>query len=149
FARNDVLTSECKVWKRIASFVRKNTAEESVKKKKMTEAEWEALANDVRVGSQSLAEVINTPILRTVTGSMIALGDLASRIEKCGNRIALAPAKDHIGDKMLQRQAALVLDDKNLERFGYSSLKQMVTDLAKLAKRDSEHCASTGRDWRV
>lgn len=145
FARNDVLSS-CKLFKRISATVRSTAVKESTKKKRLSAAEWEALANDVRVGDSGLADVFSTPMIKLVTGSMISFADLSSRIEKFRNRVAVAEADDHMADRLMQRGVALVIDAETISRFGYSSLKAFCAGVAKLARKAADKAEPS--DWK-
>lgn len=144
FARNDVVSS-CKVFKKIAAKVRSTTVDRSVKKAKLTDSEWESLANSVRVGTKPLAEVMEAKLLRTSNGTMFSLSDLGSKIERANQRIAVAKAKDMVADRILQRGIALVLDEETLSRFGYASLKEFKSDIAKKAEKEANKIS----DWKV
>lgn len=146
FARNDILSS-CPIYKRICATVRKTAVKDSVKKKRLTGPEWEAVANDVRIGQTELGEVFSTPLVKLVTGSMISLADLGSRIAKHHDRIAVSTPDDHMGDRIMQRGVALVLDRETVDRFGYGSLKELCAGLSKLAAKAADGLKG-GRDWQ-
>lgn len=145
FARNDIQSS-CKIFKRITSAIRKTAVTDSVKKKRLTNNEWEALANEVRVGDSDLAEVLSTPMIKLVTGSMISFADLSSRIEKFRNRVAVADADDHMADRLMQRGVALVIDAETISRFGYPSLKAFCAGIVKLARKAVDQADPS--DWK-
>lgn len=143
FARNDVASS-CKVFKRISAKIRQTSVKDSVKKKRLNNAEWEALANDVRIGDSSVLEVFSTPLIKLVTGGMVSFADLRTRIGKFHNRIAVTPAKDHMGDRVMQRGVALVIDQETIERFGYGSLKEFCAGISKRVRKAAEEVKG---DW--
>lgn len=147
FARNDIVSS-CPIYKRIAATVRKTAVKDSVKKKRLTGSEWEAVANDVRIGETNIIDVFSTPLIKLVSGSMVSFADLGSRISKHHGRIAAAAPDDHMGDRIMQRGVALVLDQETVERFGYGSLKELCSGIAKLASKASETLQRNG-DWQT
>lgn len=139
------ISSSCKAFKKITAKVRATTVDKTVRKTKLNDSEWEALANSVRVGMKPIAEVIDVKLLRNSSGAMFSLGDLASKIERSNDRIAVAKARDMVADRILQRGIALVLDEETLSRFGYGSLKEFKTDIAKKAEREADKI----QDWKV
>ncbi|MGY3581781.1 hypothetical protein ACVIGB_000148 [Bradyrhizobium sp. USDA 4341] len=144
FARNDVV-SACKVFKKISAKVRSTSVEKSVKKTKLNDNEWESIANAVRVGSKSLAEILDLKLLRNSSGAMFSLADLGAKLGRASDRIAVAKAKDMVADRLLQRGIALVLDEEVLSKFGYGSLKEFKTDIAKKAGKEAKRI----HDWKV
>jgi hypothetical protein len=145
FARNDILSS-CPMFKNITATVRKTAVKDSVKKKRLTGAEWEAVANEVRVGDTDLSEVFSTPLVKLVTGSMLSFADLASRIGKHHGRVAVGKPDEHMADRIMQRGVALVIDRETVERFGYGSLKEFCAGIAKLTQKAEE--AMSHRNWQ-
>lgn len=139
------ISSSCKAFKKITAKVRSTTVDKTVRKTKLNDSEWEALANSVRVGTKPIAEVIDVKLLRNSSGTMFSLGDLASKLERANGRIAVAKARDMVADRILQRGIALVLDEETLARFGYGSLKEFKADIAKKADKE----ANKIHDWKI
>jgi hypothetical protein len=144
-ARNDV-TSSCKIYKRVCATIRKNSLQDSAKKKRLTNNEWEALATDVRVGGTAMSQVFSTPLVKLASGGMVSFSELRTRLGKYHDRIAVAPAKDLMADRLAQRGVALVVDEETISRFGYASLKEFCSGVAKLARKAARDF-SVAREW--
>jgi hypothetical protein len=139
------IASSCKVFKKITAKVRATTVDKTVRKSKLNDAEWEALANSIRVGTKPLAEIMDAKLLRNSNGAMFSLADLGSKLDRANDRIAIAKAKDMVADRILQRGVALVLDQEVLAKFGYGSLREFKTDIAKKAGREAKRI----HDWKI
>jgi hypothetical protein len=117
FARNDVQSS-CPVFKRVQSYIRKQTGEATAKKTKLTDAERDVLARDFVTGSLGSATTLDLRILTDVQGRAWPLSKLLRVTYDFQGRIFVAARGDKLAESAQMRGFAFTIDEGTLERFG-------------------------------
>lgn len=123
FARNDVLQAKCGVWKRLSKYLRNQTAENTKRKPRLTDAERENLAWRLRHGELDVRDYSEVKLFTDTTGRHWPLKRF-SRVEK----FTVAPEKgSRIAERVHQRGLAFVLCPSTLERFECESTEEFVS----------------------
>ena len=131
FARTDILTAECAVWKRIRASVKPYVGA-ITRKKSITESERETLGRAALRGELSLSELLNAKLLMTVFGKNISLGDIVG-----WETVTLAETEaDYVkGEKLANLKVAVVLRPTTLTRFGVDTIEELWSSLHKVLNR--------------
>lgn len=122
FARNDILLSECQVWKRIRRELDKMCGK-LIKKKSLYEYERDAIAHRFARGEISYAEIASIGLVKDVSGNKRSLRDLAAAEKLC-----LAPdEKDWtIGERVMNQKLAFVINSQTLHRFNVETPQELL-----------------------
>lgn len=133
FARNDILLSECQVWKRIRRELDKMCGK-LTKKKTLYDFERDAIAHRFARGEIPYAEVSSIGLVKDVSGNKRSLRELANAEKLC-----VAPdQKDWtIGERVMNQKLAFVLNSQTLHRFNVETPQELV-NLLKLRTNISD-----------
>lgn len=140
-ARNDLLTSECPVWKRVVKSLSKLSRDHQSEARKT----GGALTEDMRTsmahralyedGNDALEILAKTPLFTLTNGKHIRLEALFST-----GFVASAPNNDPSADLLIQRKQAMIVNTATLYRFGAHSVNGLVTSLKNAVRRHSDAC---------
>lgn len=120
FARNDILISECLVWKRIRRCLDKLTGN-LIKKKTLHGYERDALVMRLVRCELSIREVQHIGLITDVSGKYRTLRELMKASKIC----VVPDQKDWtIGERVLNQGLAFVIHPQTLHRFGVDTLKE-------------------------
>lgn len=133
FARNDILLSECQVWKRIRRELDKMCGK-LTKKKTLYDFERDAIAHRFARGEIPYAEVSSIGLVKDVSGNKRSLRELANAEKLC-----LAPdQKDWtIGERVMNQKLAFVVNSQTLHRFNVETPQELL-ELLKLRTNISD-----------
>jgi hypothetical protein len=130
FARNDIMLSSCKVWKKIRPVIDHRATEENKKKKVLTDHERQRLADQIVSGDLSAEDACDLPVLTDVNGRHWSLKKM--NFYQYNWKITVAPAGDRRGDMLHQQKVAFVFSQETLDRFGVKSLKGLVAIIGEM-----------------
>lgn len=140
-ARNDILQSQCAVWKRIRPFLQKKSDESRVRtREKLTEAQAKNLAMRLLSGEGTWPELRGERLLKKVGGQSFTLTQLAYLSQGWrGNAsfVMLAPPHTRSACEAIARLGnVIVLPPEIGVRFGVSSARELQQALAAVLLRD-------------
>lgn len=127
-ARNEIMEQNCAVWARVSRAIGKQaaalktTAEASGT---LTAAMRKSLAAEA-ITPEGAFGLIEKPLFTLTNGRHVKLEALVQK-----GVVAVAPTRDPVADRLLQRKAALVLDTATLERFGVEDLEGLRARLTR------------------
>lgn len=130
FARNDVLASECSLWKKITKKMKEIMGIETAKKNVLNDAEREAILNDVICKDTFIGEVFTKGLLVDISGKKVSFKALtdAKRISFSTGNYKLKKVEERVHDSKM----ALVLAESNLQKFYVQTPIQFVETFNKL-----------------
>lgn len=115
FARNDILTSKCDVWKRIRAKLDRDIGNLSKKSRTLSGFEMQALADRFAKGQLSFSEICKVNLLEDVSGKRRSLNELSKASKLC-----IVP--DHkdwaVGERVMNQKLAFVLRGSAIHQFG-------------------------------
>lgn len=134
-ARNDMLVTDCPVWKRVNKTLKalaRKHGNEARRGTNMNESMRAALALQGINGSErdDLDTLCNTPIFTLSNGRHIKLSTLVG-----ANHIAVAQNKDPTADVLMQRKQALAINEQTLHRFRAENGKELEKALRRAFER--------------
>lgn len=146
FARNDVLASECSLWKKITKKMKEIMGIETSKKNVLTDAEREAILDDVLMHETLLGEVINKGLLIDISGKKISFKTLidAKRITFSTGNYKLKKVEERINDHKL----AIVLAENNLSKFYVKTPTEFVQKVKELIQFNNEQADILAAPYR-
>jgi hypothetical protein len=125
FARNDILVSKCKVWKRIEAKFR-GIADDVIKNKPLNESGRARMATRLLAGDLSTDEIRYAKIITATTGRQYSLNQLRFS-GRYSDKVSVAPRGDMWGDRAMKQGLAFVVAEETLDRFGVTSLRDLWT----------------------
>lgn len=132
-ARNDIILTDCKVWKKIRPFLQ-NESDKRIKdkKRKMLRSEIDNIAMRFVAGEIAPSDVKSVQFITDINGKAYTI---ESFLRKASNKpIITGPKDSQVLDRVNQEGLALVLADETLERFGASTPKELGEKFNKMAK---------------
>lgn len=134
FARNDILTSKCEIWKEIEKVIDKKLNEKikkSIKKNSdLTDEEISVYSKKLITGELSYWNARKVKIFVDIKGKKYSL------LQVLKNEVIAISSKDSLlGDKVYERNYAFVLDNIILENFGFKTLNTLIDSLLDYIKR--------------
>lgn len=123
-ARNDIILTDCKVWKKIKPFLQ-NESDKRIKdtRRKLTNAEVDNLAMRFVAGEVAPDDVKSVPFITDVSGRTYTV---ESFIRKAASLpIITGPKDSQVMDRVNQRGMAFVVADETLARFGVASPSEL------------------------
>jgi len=140
-ARNDILRAECPIWKRLAKLCQDeaNRLHGRSKTKRYTDSDRAYLAQQTI--DPSFAKNFEKPLFTLADGRHRTLRQI---MDPCvyGERIPMTVAErgNGMAEKMLRDRTTLVLAQTTLERFGVSTVTDLITVLSsRLSQAGAEH----------
>ncbi|MDP9310868.1 MAG: ATP-binding protein [Chloroflexota bacterium] len=130
-ARNDVIESSCKVWRRITKVLNEHVRRNATQSPKMTEDVRQNMAQRWRFGEIDYSEMYALKLFTDTQGAHHTLERLSN-----ANVVVVAPKGDRVAETVHRRKIAFVLADVTLTRFGISTLEQLFSLLRELVTRD-------------
>lgn len=131
FARNDVLVSECSLWKKISKKLKEIMGVETSKRTVLTAAEREAFANDLVSNESTLYEVFTKPILTDISGKKFSIKALLTQ-----KKIAVSTGNHRlkkIEERIHDQKAAFVISQESCTALLCSSASQLLAKIEALA----------------
>ena len=132
FARNDVMVSECPIWKEVTKFVRSQAEREIARKPTMNNDERQRIADMMRTGESQDRDLLKKKVFTDVLGRQWSLAQLHNnhRNYPC---YTSAHQGDRRGDRLHQQRLAFVFANVTLERFGCTgarALMKLIRDMS-------------------
>lgn len=146
FARNDVLASECVLWKKITKKMREIMGIETAKKNILTDAEREAILEDVICRETLLGEIFQKGLLVDISGKKISFKALcdAKRLTFSTGNQKLKKIEERISDSKL----AVVLSESNLQKFYVDTPEQFIAVINELMVFNNEEVTIMAEPYR-
>lgn len=127
FARNDILTHTCAVWRRIRENIRDISGNKVAKKASLTDSERQFLADQVTAAHDGMSwetwsTISRAMIVPTAAGRNASINQLME-----ATVVALVPsAYKRLGDRLHRTKAFFGLTDDTLTRFGCSDVASLL-----------------------
>lgn len=134
FARNDILVSECQIWKQVTKELRSRGEKKAKKAVTLTDEGRALTIQQLITDELNINDFAKIKVFRDAMGKYYNLGGLA----KTGKPLTVAPKDKHpMADHIQQSGLAIVLSPKVLDWFEVDNLKQVI-DCLKAATQVSE-----------
>lgn len=136
FARNDVLVSECKVWKKISKKLNEFVGLEVQKKTTLSDSERIAIVNGIISGKFPLCKYMNKGLLLDVTSKKPTFTALMK-----AERIAISTGNyqtRNVEEKIHDQGLAFVLDNSMLDRFMVNSAEEFVEKINEMIQMNND-----------
>lgn len=146
FARNDVLVSECSLWKKITKKMKEIMGIETSKKNVLTDAEREAILDDIVCNEMLLGEAVNKGLLVDISGKKLSFKTIieAKFITFSTGQYQLKKVEERINDTKL----AIVLAESNLQKFYVQTPEQFVATINDLIDFNNEQVDLIAEQYR-
>ena len=146
FARNDVLASECSLWKKITKKMKEIMGIETSKKNVLTDAEREAILDNVLMNQTFIGEIINKGLLIDISGKKISFKSLidAKRITFSTGNYKFKKVEERINDHKL----AIVLAENNLSKFYVKTPTEFVQKVKELIQFNNDQADILAAPYR-
>lgn len=128
FARNDV-QSDCEVFKRIKTELRKHADKETSGKRKLSDTEKQHLAHRLVAGDLGWDEATSAALFTDVEGRHFSLDALVNKLWRNSQTLVSARRGDRVAIKVQQQTLATALSTETLERFDASDLGALLASL--------------------
>lgn len=129
FARNDILVSECALWKKIQKKMKEIMGFETAKRNILTDAEIGAIIEGIVCDEILLHEIITKGLLLDVSGKKISMKTLLNATKISFSTREFENRK--IQEKINSSKMALVLDVTNIDKFYVENAEEFVTTIQK------------------
>lgn len=131
FARNDILLSECEVWKRVSAKVKAYAKQFEAKKPTQNDAWRDLSMSRLLAGSfdsiDELDEMLRDgKVFTDYSGKHMSLTGLRNAMEKAGNLVMVPSDYSLKADKVHQGKLAVVLSPKTIERAKHMPLADII-----------------------
>lgn len=135
FARNDVLVSECTLWKKITKKMREIMGIETEKKNVLTDSEREAILDSVISCEILLGEVIQKGLIVDVSGKKLSFKTIinAKRISFSTGIHRFKKVEELVNDRKL----AIVLSESNLQKFYVKTPEEFIEKINMLIRNNN------------
>lgn len=138
FARNDILVSQCQVWKRLTSIIKAYSGSENGKSTVKNEAWREMMCaklagEDFESGAELSSFLDNVAILTDITGKHYSFGKLIKVVDQMSCKVIMESddaTKKGMEDKLHATSLAVVIAQKSLDRFRLRYTLENVIDIA-------------------
>lgn len=130
FARNDLLVAQCEVWKRITAKLKQYAAKHQEKRPKQDEPYRVMMLDRILSGAFDDAQefmdaLTDAKVVTDYSGKHFSFESLCNRVEKLGRLVALE-AHSHTADRVHQKQLALVVSPKFMDRAQGAPMKAIL-----------------------
>lgn len=137
FARNDVLVSECKVWKKISNKLNDLMGIEVEKKTLLSDSERIAIVDSLISGKNYISKYMTKGLLTDVTSKKPTFNSLL-KVERLS--FSSGNYRDRIAEEQIHTQGlAFVLDHSMLERFMVTNAQEFVAKINELITYNNEY----------
>lgn len=146
FARNDVLVSECALWKKITKKMKEIMGIETSKKNVLTDAEREAILDDIVCKEMLLGEAVQKGLVVDISGKKLSFKALidAKSITFSTGDYKVKKVEERINDTKL----AIVLAESNLQKFYVKTPKQFISKINELIDFNNEQATLLSEEYR-
>lgn len=137
-ARNDILDSTCKVWKRLQPFLRQKAVEEIRRSPRLNEDQLAQIAGELVAGEKSWSDVSDVKLVSDVGGRRMDLRTFLQRAQRTLDQTVCAVSSSEVNSVCERSHAeghCFVLSEATLTRFGVASVSAFLDTLAKIQAR--------------
>lgn len=123
FARNDVLTHQCAVWRRISQHLKALNLKQIASKRSLTDEERDFLAREFVYGNMPYSvDIERLKLVTDATGRLLTMEDLEAFDAVC----VVPDAKRQVGAQAHRQGRACVLSEETLSRFRTDTLAEFL-----------------------
>lgn len=146
FARNDVLVSECALWKKITKKMKEIMGIETAKKNVLTDAEREAILDDIVCKEMLLGEAVQKGLIVDISGKKLSFKSLieAKFISFSTGQYKLKKVEERINDSKI----AIVLSESNLQKFYVKTPEQFINAINELIEFNNDQADMLAEEYR-
>lgn len=136
-ARNDVLVSQCPVWKKIKPYIVATAEKERPANKRMSAEELQSIGMAAVAGDCPDETLSQVKLVTLVNGKSETLGQFVEHCLATYGRglLCSAPKSNKLGVKLHEAKMAYVLADETLERFGVSGAEEFADVVQEILAR--------------
>jgi len=134
FARNDILTSQCVIWKRISTYMKEVNIQKVARKGSLNKDERRFLAKQYTGGEIKNVDVnpLDLKLITDITGRHHSISDLIS-----APRISFSTEQQgRTGTKLHRQGSAFVIGQETLERFSACDINHFLSILREATNGD-------------
>jgi hypothetical protein len=148
FARNDVMVSECPVWKRIRKFVNAKATDANTRKETLNDGSRARLAEQVAAGELDDAQAINLKLLTDVSGRHWSIMQFFGNCPyRYGEKMTVCDrGSAGKGDAVHQAKLAFVMSAETVEIFGCGNGKNLLSLIRKVYDRNNRYMSHS--EWK-
>lgn len=123
FARNDILTSKCTVWKRIRVKLDSDIGNLVQNRRQLSTSEMQALADRFAKGQISFSDIRKINLLTDVSGKSRSLNELMAASKLC----IVPDYKDWaVAERVMNQKLAFVLRSSSITQFGADTAEEFM-----------------------
>lgn len=149
FARNDILVSQCRVWKKIAQKLNELMGVETKKKIALTDDERTAIVEQLLGGQLHLSQVLSKGLFKDVTSKTPTLKSLLNI-----QRLSFSSGNYHkkiVEEQIHTQELAFILEAEMLDRLNVSTPEEFVRKINELIELNNNTLNDYyhQRQWQV
>jgi hypothetical protein len=149
-ARNDVLVSQCPVWKRLKPKLQSKSDERiRDKKTRLTDAELVNLARRFLTKNRTYEQIEKVKLVTDIVGRHHTLQSVARTCQRYGMTLTTAEAGSRVAERAHTAKLAFVLAPVTLERFAAASVEDLRRKLVKAAKNAGWYLSRAWSELKV
>jgi hypothetical protein len=136
FARNDVLVSQCTLWKKIDKKLKEIMGIEVSKKNVLSDSEREAILNQIIGGDIIISDILTKGLIQDISGKKLnfkALLDLDKITFSTGEW-----KNKKVEERVNDFKACAVISESVLDKFGVKTTKAFISVINKLIKINND-----------
>lgn len=139
-ARNDILITQCVIWKRIRKFVQGRSDERvRTKKTRVSESELENLTQRYLADELSYPEIESIKIITDIQGRGWTLQTFLYALDYPPRSVTTAPAGSRLGEQAHRAKLGFVVGPQTLSRFGVETVVEMKEVLVARMAQEPGH----------
>lgn len=142
-ARNDILVSECKVWRKVRKFFEDKADAVTRSSSSLNDNQRQRMASRFMDDDLDEEDARDMRLFTAVTNRHFNARQLVSKIRQYNSRYTSAPKGSRMGVQLMKDQRAFVFADETLERFGVRSARELVTAIRNRVQSVDYHAD----DW--
>lgn len=132
FARNDIMQSECQVWKALRKFINTKATGKNKRKRNLNEPQRKRLSDQLRFNELEPRDAQELKLLTDVKGRHWSIRQIAERIGyRFFHRYTSAPDGDILGEHIHTQGLAFVFAQQTLDRFEAKDAKHLMEMVKK------------------
>jgi hypothetical protein len=141
FARNDILITQCKVWKKIVKDIKSLSIDNSNKKislkKNLSFEERKHLASTMLEVSLDWSEVRNYPLFTDIVGKSFTFNKLLN-----SSSVSVSSNNSTLDEKIYKDELALVLTSSTFDLWGVETISDLKSLFIKMLRDYNQHSLS-------
>jgi hypothetical protein len=149
-ARNDILVSQCPVWKRLKPKLQAKADDQvSQKKTRLSESELVNLARRFLAAERTFEQIREVKLITDIVGRHHTLEGAARSSNRYGLAITVAESGSRIGERAHTAKLAFVLAPATLVRFGAASVADLKKKLSKAMGKSPHYAADSWQRVKI